>query len=132
FQAEDGIRDLIVTGVQTCALPIFPRTGPVSAIERRAVRPARAIDLQTPTCDQRSIKTIIVRQQGATGCPGQARGTSKMIFVVVNFLSPDAASTRICRTSTMPERMSIPDAIVPKCVFSSKEPVHAPGSDLTR
>src|SRR5206468_6641397 len=25
FQAEDGIRDLIVTGVQTCALPISPR-----------------------------------------------------------------------------------------------------------
>ena len=23
FQAEDGIRDLIVTGVQTCALPIL-------------------------------------------------------------------------------------------------------------
>src|SRR2546421_8157731 len=29
FQAEDGIRDLIVTGVQTCALPIF-----MCAIER--------------------------------------------------------------------------------------------------
>src|SRR5216683_6023740 len=26
FQAEDGIRDLIVTGVQTCALPIWPET----------------------------------------------------------------------------------------------------------
>src|SRR2546430_9791284 len=25
FQAEDGIRDLTVTGVQTCALPIFAR-----------------------------------------------------------------------------------------------------------
>src|SRR2546421_1357158 len=25
FQAEDGIRDLIVTGVQTCALPICAR-----------------------------------------------------------------------------------------------------------
>src|SRR2546421_5041331 len=25
FQAEDGIRDLIVTGVQTCALPIWRR-----------------------------------------------------------------------------------------------------------
>src|SRR5262249_59198706 len=24
FQAEDGIRDWSVTGVQTCALPIFP------------------------------------------------------------------------------------------------------------
>src|SRR5690349_25164829 len=27
FQAEDGIRDLYVTGVQTCALPIYPRRG---------------------------------------------------------------------------------------------------------
>src|SRR5258708_14226806 len=25
FQAEDGIRDDLVTGVQTCALPISPR-----------------------------------------------------------------------------------------------------------
>src|SRR5204863_423181 len=27
FQAEDGIRDLYVTGVQTCALPIFADAG---------------------------------------------------------------------------------------------------------
>src|SRR5712675_3343770 len=27
FQAEDGIRDVAVTGVQTCALPISPRRG---------------------------------------------------------------------------------------------------------
>src|SRR2546430_6344764 len=27
FQAEDGIRDLTVTGVQTCALPICPVPG---------------------------------------------------------------------------------------------------------
>src|SRR2546430_1415276 len=27
FQAEDGIRDLTVTGVQTCALPILPPSG---------------------------------------------------------------------------------------------------------
>src|SRR2546430_5050614 len=26
FQAEDGIRDLTVTGVQTCALPIYLRS----------------------------------------------------------------------------------------------------------
>src|SRR5256886_5174596 len=31
FQAEDGIRDLTVTGVQTCALPIFGVfTGPLA------------------------------------------------------------------------------------------------------
>src|SRR6266496_1731528 len=28
FQAEDGIRDLYVTGVQTCALPIWPPAAP--------------------------------------------------------------------------------------------------------
>src|SRR5207245_7658282 len=27
FQAEDGIRDATVTGVQTCALPILPSSG---------------------------------------------------------------------------------------------------------
>src|SRR5256886_3046107 len=31
FQAEDGIRDLTVTGVQTCALPIYLLGGRVSA-----------------------------------------------------------------------------------------------------
>src|SRR2546430_12103050 len=30
FQAEDGIRDLTVTGVQTCALPISSRVGNLS------------------------------------------------------------------------------------------------------
>src|SRR2546425_3805780 len=29
FQAEDGIRDKLVTGVQTCALPIFEPTADV-------------------------------------------------------------------------------------------------------
>ena len=28
FQAEDGIRDRLVTGVQTCALPISANSGP--------------------------------------------------------------------------------------------------------
>src|SRR5437773_10074584 len=30
FQAEDGIRDRDVTGVQTCALPILPRSAAVA------------------------------------------------------------------------------------------------------
>src|SRR5690606_39497690 len=36
FQAEDGIRDFHVTGVQTCALPIC------LAVERSVARPAPA------------------------------------------------------------------------------------------
>src|SRR5215510_11084421 len=40
FQAEDGIRDGHVTGVQTCALPISARASPrsVCSRERRAAR----------------------------------------------------------------------------------------------
>src|SRR5256885_6674766 len=34
FQAEDGIRDYKVTGVQTCALPIYPRLRSPSATAR--------------------------------------------------------------------------------------------------
>src|SRR5207245_3627625 len=35
FQAEDGIRDATVTGVQTCALPISDRArGPLRAVGR--------------------------------------------------------------------------------------------------
>src|SRR6266478_6955678 len=52
LQAEDGIRDLTVTGVQTCALPISPRqTAPAAdaddvfpAARRRFCRPLRAAE----------------------------------------------------------------------------------------
>src|SRR5437016_10529988 len=37
FQAEDGIRDWSVTGVQTCALPIFRNTGSRFLRHRRVV-----------------------------------------------------------------------------------------------
>src|SRR3712207_7040484 len=46
FQAEDGIRDIGVTGVQTCALPIWTSTSPTArtgstSCSRRS-RPGRA------------------------------------------------------------------------------------------
>src|SRR5207253_6737215 len=63
FQAEDGIRDGHVTGVQTCALPIFRRAsraarGKVSA-ERRAARadhraPSRGVSSQRLTQRRRA------------------------------------------------------------------------------
>src|SRR5207249_6187953 len=37
FQAEDGIRDRNVTGVQTCALPIYPGAELVAAARARDV-----------------------------------------------------------------------------------------------
>src|SRR3712207_8739713 len=40
FQAEDGIRDIGVTGVQTCALPIFRRLAGPACVEHAAVAQA--------------------------------------------------------------------------------------------
>src|SRR3989441_6912669 len=49
FQAEDGIRDKLVTGVQTCALPISSEVGrerqPAPAEEADDDGPADSIDL---------------------------------------------------------------------------------------
>src|SRR5205807_2744799 len=44
FQAEDGIRDYKVTGVQTCALPIYPAAGPF-ANRARKIAPWTTLDL---------------------------------------------------------------------------------------
>src|SRR5436309_4197625 len=42
FQAEDGIRDFHVTGVQTCALPISDANQSVSIVERE-LHPVRSV-----------------------------------------------------------------------------------------
>src|SRR3712207_2598342 len=45
FQAEDGIRDIGVTGVQTCALPIYDAARTVYwAFDRRPALIVRAVD----------------------------------------------------------------------------------------
>src|SRR5206468_8204263 len=43
FQAEDGIRDLIVTGVQTCALPISPPVATLLGISLPSFKDGEAI-----------------------------------------------------------------------------------------
>src|SRR3712207_7088070 len=49
FQAEDGIRDIGVTGVQTCALPISPTTRGFAGILYSGLNGASADDvLSTP------------------------------------------------------------------------------------
>src|SRR3989441_11762505 len=42
FQAEDGIRDKLVTGVQTCALPIWAAGGTPGSMDREDDRDAPA------------------------------------------------------------------------------------------
>src|SRR2546430_10481065 len=46
FQAEDGIRDLTVTGVQTCALPILTQRISFRRAMKRAVQSAMRMGAQ--------------------------------------------------------------------------------------
>src|SRR5215213_8644108 len=70
FQAEDGIRDWSVTGVQTCALPILGSRpfGPPSSGGRAAASAARR---------RASASSRARRASGVNGLPGAAfRGAS--------------------------------------------------------
>src|SRR3989440_1452284 len=58
FQAEDGIRDLIVTGVQTCALPILPEGRPpehvvLEALAMRGYQECVTLAFVDPALQQR-------------------------------------------------------------------------------
>src|SRR3712207_8934765 len=57
FQAEDGIRDIGVTGVQTCALPIFRGFG-----EGAVALGAVLVDLAHRRVAQRGLELVEVDQ----------------------------------------------------------------------
>src|SRR5229473_6471481 len=56
FQAEDGIRDKLVTGVQTCALPILP-SGSACSLSSSSVgeRPASKWPAPSPRSEERRV-----------------------------------------------------------------------------
>src|SRR5438874_8047423 len=47
FQAEDGIRDLYVTGVQTCALPIYQISARACHVTTPVIRCSSTASIQT-------------------------------------------------------------------------------------
>src|SRR4051794_41634907 len=77
FQAEDGIRDGRVTGVQTCALPILPARHPHRAqLADRDARPAAfLVDGSWPGISVRKLRTM--------GMPGWQLGAPRFEDVEV-------------------------------------------------
>src|SRR6266511_4847128 len=55
FQAEDGIRDFHVTGVQTCALPISPLSPALSVSSRRSIVPPMRCCVPTARSEERRV-----------------------------------------------------------------------------
>src|SRR5438874_5111276 len=64
FQAEDGIRDLYVTGVQTCALPIFLS----SPAGRSGSRPFAWASAQARSCPGAIERSGPSREIGRASC----------------------------------------------------------------
>src|SRR2546430_15365425 len=55
FQAEDGIRDLTVTGVQTCALPIYREERVLERIARHAEEDVTLVLAMIDAAEQRLL-----------------------------------------------------------------------------
>src|SRR5699024_12008897 len=85
FQAEDGIRDRNVTGVQTCALPILDELGIICAITRAipaAIIPALPTD--APNKKEPSTENVSAPKLSMTTLIKSAKMTlMKMLSIIV-------------------------------------------------
>src|SRR5256885_947539 len=96
FQAEDGIRDYKVTGVQTCALPIYVTVGSFAAFITAMlmlIAPIRRLaDVANPITRgvaalERGLHLLEGSgdETGGTQVPGKARGEIELRDVSVQF-----------------------------------------------
>src|SRR2546426_11174437 len=69
FQAEDGIRDYKVTGVQTCALPISPELAVSHPLTGRVARRVlRSLDLPIQLRRRRALHATTARRAAHAAC----------------------------------------------------------------
>src|SRR5690606_39601936 len=61
FQAEDGIRDFHVTGVQTCALPISNPDSPLLSLAQKEFEHASNLANASPLPDQALVYVYAIR-----------------------------------------------------------------------
>src|SRR3712207_7883279 len=76
FQAEDGIRDIGVTGVQTCALPIFFDHRP-RVLDQRGRSGRRGGDEQVPTEELLATGVVAVGSVVVDRCRSEERRVGK-------------------------------------------------------
>src|SRR2546422_5530557 len=82
FQAEDGIRDVAVTGVQTCALPISRDPPQHAHPQDEGVRPV-------------SAPLPPVRVERALGLLPELEAVAPLRALLVSISRPDRKSTRL-------------------------------------
>src|SRR5256886_5443859 len=81
FQAEDGIRDLTVTGVQTCALPISERLARAHALAAiaRQVRQSLWGSRKSSWLNERNTHTETAGEKNGLEEPHQSRSEERRV-----------------------------------------------------
>src|SRR6266516_6778376 len=116
FQAEDGIRDRTVTGVQTCALPILPTSLP--SVSRTTTRPpgwlaSRRAERSTashsavpefaPTASVRSaLSESIVEVENGPCCESRWPKVTSAILSEDGFVATKAVAAAAASASGLP------------------------------
>src|SRR6266581_563173 len=101
FQAEDGIRDGRVTGVQTCALPIFGRAGPEGIFwktraDDMAVKVVRELLRRNPQLPPGRIGDVIFAATAQVGDQGLTLGRDVALLAGLPQSVPGFAVDRMC------------------------------------
>src|SRR5216684_8427053 len=86
FQAEDGIRDVAVTGVQTCALPISARPRTLPSRVSASSQPSRATKTAVTAAEPQ-----LLRISGR----GEVRGAAKAGHTAI-VTAPSVVQARCC------------------------------------
>src|SRR5256886_951716 len=118
FQAEDGIRDLTVTGVQTCALPISPASAPHAAATTSELPPRLAAE-STASRKFPAPAKVSSAAASAAGAPSS--------WGALGGLTCCAASSADCACARITERGSPESAACNACA-SARHAVRTAGA----
>src|SRR2546430_5523333 len=143
FQAEDGIRDLTVTGVQTCALPISREFRPADLAHRRlqifaqldADHLRRAAEMRQGDLDVREqllerLRALpFVRSEEHTSeLQSQSNLVCRLLLEKKNISSPDAIESRM--RSTTSRRSTVRSRSRSFCMRRKSSGVRVVGSSI--
>src|SRR6266496_5236029 len=116
FQAEDGIRDLYVTGVQTCALPVVPFTSNVHGDEAELVHDEVVVGVALQPADG-------IASPGLVGVPPEPPDAEPPV-AEPPVAEPPAPPRAAPVVPPLPPRPSVPaEPLVPADPVASPAPV---------
>src|SRR2546430_7221003 len=106
FQAEDGIRDLTVTGVQTCALPILPhvvkRDGRREPFDRQKLRASILKSCEKRSVGVQAVDDVVRSEEHTSELQSQSNLVCRLLLEKKNQSEQDPGLPRARRRPSVP------------------------------